>query len=337
MPQAPVDVPKYFDKPLPYLQEKYPPGTGGTGPRADWEGNLKGVEVIDDFNSKVKEYLNSLPKEPVRPNPYVKYPKIVQVQNELPNQLRDPSDLQKALTILPLRTVSSILTALEGGPQGYPAPQRLDAAGYESDGGEEDEARVNLPRDTSKEWHWRFSKSPLGSGELLLYKGDNTDDVKLIVRTINSSAFTPADWEEYVVTGPYNYNIKSKASWYWSRAYGASQRLGTKYWVLTDYQRWVFGKFDDDHSHGWVSPIITYDQTNPSVLQALFYWAETAIGEKGGFDVKAKDVSGMPALFPPNPARRVSVSAQGGKVTPRDPGRVRAANESDIEESDAEE
>lgn len=63
--------------------------------------------------------------------------------------------------MLPLACVGSVVTALEDGPNGFEANRRLDAAGYESDGGEELE--VNLPpRDDSKIWKWRFSKSPLG-------------------------------------------------------------------------------------------------------------------------------------------------------------------------------
>jgi hypothetical protein len=134
----------------------------------------------------------------------------------------------------------------------------------------------------------RFSAHIAGSGEFLLVK-QGTEDVKMVVRTINSSAFTQADWDEYVVTvrppilivcsdtdekGPYNYNTKSKASWYWSRSWGACERLGCKYYVLTDYQRWVFGTFDDDKSHGYVSKIKAFSDEEPSVGQALLYWAE---------------------------------------------------------------
>jgi hypothetical protein len=74
--------------------------------------------------------------------------------------------------------------------------------------------------------------------------------------------------------GPYNYNTKSKASWYWSRSWGACERLGCKYYVLTDYQRWVFGTFDDNKSHGYVSKIKAFSDEEPSVGQALLYWAE---------------------------------------------------------------
>lgn len=57
-----------------------------------------------------------------------------------------------------------MLTALETGPEGWPYGPRQDAAGYESDGGEDqhEEERASLPRDVSKEWNWRYSKSPMG-------------------------------------------------------------------------------------------------------------------------------------------------------------------------------
>lgn len=55
MPQPPLDVRKYLSFQLPHIHEKYPPGTGGTGPRVSWDGNLKGVEVIDNFGQDVKK------------------------------------------------------------------------------------------------------------------------------------------------------------------------------------------------------------------------------------------------------------------------------------------
>lgn len=64
------------------------------------------------------------------------------------------------------------------------------------DGGEEPEVRSE---DDVAGWTWKFSKSPLGSGEFLLVK-QGTEEVKMVVRTINSAAFTQHDWDEYVVT-----------------------------------------------------------------------------------------------------------------------------------------
>lgn len=209
----------------------------------------------------------------------------------------------------------------------------MDAAGYESDGGEDNVPSV--PRDDSNAWFWRYSKSPMGSGEHLLVKGDKGEKIQLVVRTTNSRALTDEDWKEFVVTGPYNYNIKSKASWYWSRTWGACKRLDTRWWVLTDWQKWIFGCFNDDMTHGWTSPIITYDSKAPTVLEALLYWVESAKGDKAGFKPNAKDVSSLPALFPSNPARRISVSGNRPHK-PRDPSRPKAANESDVEEDDAE-
>lgn len=47
--------------------------------------------------------------------------------------------------------------------------------------------------------------------------------------------------------GAYDYNTKSKASWYWSRKFGATKRLGCNYFVFTDYQKWCFGVFTEGH------------------------------------------------------------------------------------------
>jgi hypothetical protein len=99
--------------------------------------------------------------------------------------------------------------------------------------------------------------------------------------------------------------------------------------VLTDWQRWAFGCFNDDGTHAWVSPIMHYNDQGPTILETLFYWAESSKRDVNSFNLKPKDVSGMPMLFPANPARRVSVSGRQGHVA-RDPNQVKTANESDV-------
>ncbi|WVF66843.1 hypothetical protein IAT40_001585 [Kwoniella sp. CBS 6097] len=342
MPQPPLDLNKYLTQSLPHLREQYPPGTGGTGPRAEFNGSLKGVQVIEDFEDQVLQYTKTLPSEPVTPHPHFKYPKFSHAFSTIPNPIKAPSDLQKALSTLPLAAATSILTALDTDPAelkvGVTGSQALDRAGYESDGGEDldgkSENKAVLP-DRTKAWTFKFSKSPMGSGEFLLSQG-NSDDIKLVVRTINSSAFTPEDWKEYIVSGPYRYDTRSKASWYWSRSYGATRRLGCQYYVLTDWQRWTFGYINPDGTHGYASPILEDDASDPTVLQALIFWARSAIGAENAWKPNQKDVSSLPELFPANPARRIS-SATGSKpAIPRDERKPRKANESDIEESDAE-
>lgn len=105
----------------------------------------------------------------------------------------------------------------------------------------------------------------------MLIDESKPQEVLLVVRTINSSAFGPSDWEDLVQEGPYRYNTKSKASWYISRKYGgelffflarqsprltwlicvplfriATKRLGCQFFAFTDYQRWCFGAFTSD-------------------------------------------------------------------------------------------
>lgn len=55
MPQPPIHIETYLSTPLPPLREQFPPGTGGTGPRDEWnEGKLKSVAVIPDFEQAVQ-------------------------------------------------------------------------------------------------------------------------------------------------------------------------------------------------------------------------------------------------------------------------------------------
>lgn len=184
--------------------------------------------------------------------------------------------------------------------------KKLDAAGYESDGGETPATLAKESKDAEHHeeegdagktetgslsvpgpsWGWKFAKSPLGSGEFLLIDEKEPEKVLLVVRTINKTAFSAGDWSEYVyevrlgwlilcgcihgrgsssiahdilavcacryrgthLQGPYHYNIKSKASWYHSRNYRATKRLGCRYFIFTDYQRWLFGVFSEDRT-----------------------------------------------------------------------------------------
>jgi len=47
-----------------------------------------------------------------------------------------------------------------------------------------------------------------GSGEFYLMQ-QGSDEVKMVVRTINSSAFTAHDWEEYVVSVSHRFFAQS--------------------------------------------------------------------------------------------------------------------------------
>lgn len=51
----------------------------------------------------------------------------------------------------------------------------------------------------TKAWVWKYNKSPLGTGEFHLTR-QGSEKVWLVVRTVNRSAFTDADWDEFTVT-----------------------------------------------------------------------------------------------------------------------------------------
>ncbi|KAJ9099813.1 hypothetical protein QFC21_003813 [Naganishia friedmannii] len=346
MPQPPLSLEKYLATSLPPVKENFPAGGGATGARESFEGDLKSISVISDFEAKVQQFVDALPTQPLVAHPAHPFPHFLNVTRELPSQVKNAQDVQKYLKQIPLAAVSASLTALKASEDGVDyskiggkAPvdrtgKALDAAGYESDGAEvlEEADAQNAPAAKSEsagkqegtQYGWRFSKSPLGSGEFLLIDESQPEDVKLVVRTINSSAFSNEDWKELVVDGAYDYNTKSKASWYWSRKYGATKRLGCKYFVLTDYQKWCFGAFTDDHTHANISPVMTFDAgkdgKSPSVLEALLYWTRSALGEKNAFKPTVKDVSSKRPYENYQPRKKAAS------------GQVEASNESDIEE-----
>ena len=55
MPQPTVEIVPYLATPLPPLRESYPPGTGGTGPRSEFKGALKTVDVIKGLEGDVEK------------------------------------------------------------------------------------------------------------------------------------------------------------------------------------------------------------------------------------------------------------------------------------------
>lgn len=62
-----------------------------------------------------------------------------------------------------------------------------------------------------------------------------------------------------------------------------------------------------------ISPVIRFDSTSPvSVLQALFYWSRSALGEAEGYKPVAKDVSGKKAPYA-GVGRSGSISGGGKK------------------------
>ena len=76
----------------------------------------------------------------------------------------------------------------------------------------------------------------------------------------------------------YDYGWDGYLPWYTS-GFG----WGFGYYSPWNYNRWVFGCFADNHTHGCISPIIKFDSAEPAVLQALLFWTRSALGAKDGF------------------------------------------------------
>lgn len=81
-----------------------------------------------------------------------------------------------------------------------------------------------------------------------------------------------------------------------------------------------------------ISPVYRFDSTSPiSVLQALFYWSRSALGEPNGFKPEVKDVSSKKAPYA-GVGRSGSIS--GGKKSGGVGSGVTAGAESDVSLSD---
>lgn len=315
MPQPAISLDKYLTTKLPQVKENFPAGGGATGPRKEYDTNLTGVSIIPDFESKVQEYIKTLPKKALPAHPTHPFPHFQSVIPNLPKEVKSAQDVQQYLRQLPLAATAASLSALHGSETGVdyagstqaPDGKQLDAAGYESDGGEvpghaHEEGDAGHHKEVEgSSWGWKFSKSPLGSGEFLLVDEKNPDKIHLVVRTINSSAFAKGDWEEFVGEGPYVYNIKNKASWYHSRNHKASTRLDTQWFVFSDYQKWLFGVFDEKREHVNITHVLPVTATSPTILEALLYWTRSAIAaDDKVYKFDKKDVSSLSAPYEEN-------------------------------------
>lgn len=182
--------------------------------------------------------------------------------------------------------------------------------------------------------------------------GDAQKKPVLVVRAVTTT-FQEQDWSEFSVSGKYKYNPKSRASWFWSRQWGGTRRLGISHFVLTDYnvcppsvqghlppylallsdslttllsnilvhQNWVFGTFDKDGAVANISPVVSSTTKGPTVLEALTYWVRSALGHPNAFQLISEgDATEDAPLFPDNPARRASVKGKQ-QERPRPEGR----------------
>jgi len=57
--------------------------------------------------------------------------------------------------------------------------------------------------------------------------------------------------------------------------------LGIRYFVLTTYTEWVFGKISEDGETIIFEAPISHDNRNPTVMQYLYYWTTQAVLTSG--------------------------------------------------------
>ncbi|KAI0721678.1 hypothetical protein C8T65DRAFT_630855 [Cerioporus squamosus] len=86
----------------------------------------------------------------------------------------------------------------------------------------------------------------------------------------------------------------------WAKIYDRCSRHGSRWFVLTTYDDWVFGVFSRGYTQAWVSNVLHGQSLGPTILECLFYWFASAAGSPSGWrvpDVRA-ELSGSVARFP---------------------------------------
>ncbi|KAG8986881.1 hypothetical protein FRB94_007949 [Tulasnella sp. JGI-2019a] len=60
-----------------------------------------------------------------------------------------------------------------------------------------------------------------------------------------------------------------------------NQSLGTRWWILTTYERWIFGVISPDKTNVIVTALKRFDAHNPTLVQALVYWHISSLENRG--------------------------------------------------------
>ncbi|KAG9041412.1 hypothetical protein FS837_012309 [Tulasnella sp. UAMH 9824] len=71
----------------------------------------------------------------------------------------------------------------------------------------------------------------------------------------------------------------------WAQLYDYCHTQRRHYFVLTTYERWVFGVFSLNFTSARVSDIIPYSRTEPTVLECLTYWVQSSMFVPGCFEI----------------------------------------------------
>ncbi|EGN97568.1 hypothetical protein SERLA73DRAFT_161551 [Serpula lacrymans var. lacrymans S7.3] len=69
----------------------------------------------------------------------------------------------------------------------------------------------------------------------------------------------------------------------WARIWDICTSKRSPYFILTSYQKWIFGSFSRGWTAAFVSPVYDSSSHNPTIIQALVYWLASAADLPEGF------------------------------------------------------
>ncbi|KAF9480140.1 hypothetical protein BDN70DRAFT_878030 [Pholiota conissans] len=113
------------------------------------------------------------------------------------------------------------------------------------------------------------------NGRLVIaYQTPHSLNVQDLRDFIGCSTFPSPQGPNYSQSGRYRL---------WAKIWDTCYSYGSRWFILTSYTEWVFGVFSETMQTVFVSPIYSFNNGAPKIIELIIYWMGSAIQEVGGF------------------------------------------------------
>ncbi|KAL1743952.1 hypothetical protein HDZ31DRAFT_83060 [Schizophyllum fasciatum] len=256
---------------------------------------LEHIREIDDFVESVTKWIETyIPEESIHlddhdyingESPTVPAPSFDRIGHA---PLRRPSDLTRLLPwldSLPLLTVSRIIHALfydeTKGHSFQHGPTDKDAAIFRyltwapsleiegMDGQENSNMLIE-----------RFRRSVLVAVQPPWILGEH--DMNNFARLRQFPPFRGVEPQVGEKPEPSDLEGKQRV---WAKLWDTCVRNNTHWFVLTNYNQWVFGHFSSGWTTASISPVLNYDNETPTIMECLTFWLASASQAPGSIAI----------------------------------------------------
>ncbi|KZV96616.1 hypothetical protein EXIGLDRAFT_705049 [Exidia glandulosa HHB12029] len=136
-----------------------------------------------------------------------------------------------------------------------------------------------------------YSQFFFGAGDMPL---EARADASMMLFVVPPNEFGDDEMREFAATRQYRH-----VTWHspaderftltervWAKLYdGMHKRPTVQFFVVTNYEQWIFGCFSTFRTTAWVTAPIDYTTTGPNVVEMLCYWFASSRGCPGGHRV----------------------------------------------------